>query len=118
MKTQKAYIFFHPDFTVGIGVAPIQRNALADYRAISANTLTAGVTVLLLQLLNLKSRNTKVFPQFLILICGKNPRYPSADCVQELAHRRSGISPCPEDPYEVTQRIAHGASLVKDGRLC
>ena len=27
------YIFFHPDYTVGIGVAPIQRNALADFTA-------------------------------------------------------------------------------------
>ena len=26
-------IFFHPDFTVGIGITPILRNALADFTA-------------------------------------------------------------------------------------
>ena len=26
-------VFFHPDYTVGFGVAPNQRNALADFTA-------------------------------------------------------------------------------------
>jgi hypothetical protein len=34
MKIQLAMSFFHPDYTVGIGVSPIQRSfALADFTA-------------------------------------------------------------------------------------
>ena len=32
-KNARIRIFFHPDFTVGIGIAPIQRIALADFTA-------------------------------------------------------------------------------------
>ena len=31
--TEFLRIFFHPDYTVGIGISPIRRNALADFTA-------------------------------------------------------------------------------------
>jgi hypothetical protein len=61
-----AKFFFHPDFTVGIGIAPIQLSL--------------------------------------------------ADCPGNIAHRRSGITPCPED-MNFERSIAHRASIVKNHHL-